>query len=73
MFGGVAAILCERIARKKGIGIRVIQCLCVILLIPSVLILSLEGLLSSEIVSTLFAAVVGYVLSGIGKDEPASD
>ena len=38
-------------------------------MLPVIGILALEQRLSSEAVATLLGTVVGYVLSGIGKDE----
>lgn len=70
MVAGVIGLFVERIWRKRGIGVRVIQLLTVILVLPVVLILALEGILKGETVATLIGAVVGYILSGIGKDEP---
>ena len=70
MVVGVIGLFVERIWRKRGIGVRVIQLLTVILVLPVVLILALEGVLKGETVATLIGAVVGYILSGIGKDEP---
>ena len=69
MLGGVVGIFWERIRGDRGIGVRIIQFLTVILLIPTLLILALEGLLEQQTVATLLGAVVGYILSGIGKDE----
>jgi len=70
MVGGLIGIFVERCRTKRGIGVRVIQFLSVVLVIPVIFILALEKVLSSETVGTLLGAVVGYVLSGIGKDEP---
>ena len=71
MIGGVAGVFVERMRSGKGIGVRVIQLLSVVLVVPVVLILALEGVLGGETVGTLLGAIVGYILSGIGKDEPA--
>ena len=67
---GLVGILWERCCKNKGIGVRVIQFLTVVFLLPIILILALEGVLEGETVATLLGAIVGYVLSGIGKDEP---
>ena len=69
MVGGTAGVFIERYRTKRGIGVRIIQFLAVIIVVPVVLILALENILSSEAVATLLGAVVGYILSGIGKDE----
>jgi hypothetical protein len=54
---------------KKGIGVRAIQFLAVVLLIPSIVVLSLVGKLEGQATATLLGTIVGYVLSAIGKDE----
>lgn len=69
MVAGLIGIFIERLITKRGIGVRVIQFLAVTLIIPSILILSLEGILEAQASATLFGTIVGYVLSGIGKDE----
>jgi len=70
MVGGVVGVFIERMRTKRGIGVRVIQFLTVTLVLPSILILALENVLSGQTTATLIGAIVGYILSGIGKDEP---
>ena len=70
MVGGLTGIFTERIVKNRGIGVRIIQFLTVTLVLPIILILALEGILKGETVATLLGAIVGYILSGIGKDEP---
>ena len=70
MVGGVIGVFVERLRTKRGIGVRVIQFMTVTLILPIILILALEGVLSGQTTATLIGAVVGYILSGIGKDEP---
>lgn len=72
MAGALGGILYDRIKKNKGIGVRVIQFLAVSFVIPTVLILALEAKLSTDATAAILGAVVGYVLSGIGKDEPMS-
>lgn len=54
----------------KGIGARLIQIICVILIIPSIIILSLEKVLTGETVATIIGGLIGYTLSGVGNFEP---
>lgn len=68
----LGGILYDRIKRQKGIGVRVIQFLAVCFVIPALLILALEGKISTEVTGTLIGTIIGYTLSGIGKDEPSS-
>ena len=69
MVVGLIGIFVERWHSKRGIGVRIIQFLAVVLVVPIVFVLALEKILSSETVGTLLGAVVGYILSGIGKNE----
>ena len=69
MIFGLVALMYHRIKFKKGIGVRAIQFLSVVFVVPAILILALERVLNSEVVAALYGAVIGYVLSGIGKDE----
>lgn len=50
---------------KGGIGARVIQFTTIALLVPSLIILSLEGILQGETIATIIGGLIGYVLSGI--------
>ena len=70
---GVIGIFIERARTKRGIGVRVIQFATVLLVLPIVLVLAVERILESQTVATLIGAIVGYILSGIGKDEPQKD
>ena len=72
MIVALGGILYDRIKNKKGIGVRVIQFLAVSFAIPTVLILALEARLSTDATAGILGAIAGYVLSGIGKDEPVS-
>jgi hypothetical protein len=69
MAGGLTWVCCNRTKMKKGIGVRVIQFLAVIFIIPSIIILALEGVIVSETTAALLGAIIGYILSGIGQDE----
>ena len=60
-------IIFHRIWTNKGLGARSIQFLAVGMLVPAVLILSLEAVIDSATVGTLIGAMVGYLLSGIGE------
>ena len=45
------------------------QLFAVYMLIPAIVILATTGLLEPQTTATLIGAIVGYILSGIGKDE----
>jgi len=68
MLVGLVGVLCERVKRKKGIGVRSIQFLFVAIAVPAVVILALEGVLSSEGVSALLGVLIGYMLFGFAKE-----
>jgi len=69
MIIGVASIPLSSRLTKDGMR-RVIQFLGVILVIPTIVILSLEKILSAETTGTLIGAVTGYLLSGLGSETP---
>jgi hypothetical protein len=78
-FGGLLVILIGLIGglhnrhhQEKGIGIRLIQWTLVVLALPILFILGLEGVISSESITALFGTVIGYVLAGISVDDMAS-
>jgi phosphate starvation-inducible membrane PsiE len=59
----------NRIKLGKGIGLRFIQYLGLTVLVPIIVILSLEGRIGQEMTGAIAAAAVGAILAGIGKDE----
>jgi hypothetical protein len=62
----------NRIQLRRGPGLRFIQYLGLTVLVPLIVILSLEGCISQEMTGAIAAASVGGVLGAIGKDEPES-
>lgn len=66
---GVIGGVWNRLKLGKGIGLRFIQYLGLTVLLPIIVILSLEGRISQEMTGAIAAAGVGAVLAGIGKDE----
>lgn len=69
MLVGLIGIMIDRIFFKKGISVRVIQLIAVIFIIPTILILSIEDFFDSDVVGVLLGAIVGFILSGVGRDE----
>ena len=67
--GGAIGGVWNRLKLGKGIGLRFIQYLGLTVLVPIIVILSLEGRISQEMTGAIAAAAVGAVLTGIGKDE----
>ena len=63
-------ILVQRLWSKKSIGTRVIQFAAVSLMFPTIIILSIEGVLEGTAVGTLLGGLAGYLLSGVsGYDQ----
>lgn len=55
---------------SKGLGVRVIQLVGLLIVVPVVAILALECRLSGEGVGTILGAIVGYALGGITSPIP---
>src|ERR1700756_767240 len=78
MCAGVVSLVVILVKRNRGIGSSAIQFVGVCLVIPAVVLLSLEDKVSKENVGTILGAVIGYVLAGIGessdkgKDHPTN-
>jgi hypothetical protein len=68
MAGAIGGVW-NRLKLGKGIGLRFIQYLGLTVLLPIIVILSLEGRISPEMTGAIAAAAVGAVLAGVGKDE----
>ena len=66
---GILGIFWNRYYLKKGIGKRTIQFAAVTLVIPSILILAMEGILNPDVVATLLGTIVGYTLSGLADED----
>ncbi|HYB60645.1 MAG TPA: hypothetical protein VEH50_04115 [Methylomirabilota bacterium] len=67
--GGMIGGIWNRLKLNKGIGIRFIQFLGLTVLVPVIVILSLEGRISVEMTGAVAAAAVGAVLAGLAKGE----
>jgi hypothetical protein len=71
MLIGVGGVVLFRLRDKdKGLGVRIIQFVAVVTVLPSILILALEKALTPETTATLFGTITGYLLSGIGDYKP---
>ena len=68
---GILGLFAERIIHDRSLGIRSIQFMTVLFIFPTILILSVEEILNTQTVATLLGALIGYLLSGISKDEKA--
>src|SRR5688572_9280071 len=78
VLGALWSLSGERINGEHGttrgakivINPRHIQFVSVGLIVPTILILGLEKVLTSETTATLIGGLAGYLLSGIGRYEP---
>jgi hypothetical protein len=61
---GIVLAFIHRIKTRMGFGLRFIQVLAVVTLVPFVAILGLEGKISAE-VGTLLGTVAGFCLGGL--------
>ena len=61
----IAGVFWRIIRKNKGIGIRLIQFTCVVLIIPTIVILAIENIIKGETVATIIGGLIGYVLSGV--------
>lgn len=64
---GILALFINRWHLNKGIGARIIRFTGVLLVVPLIGILSLEGVLEAQTTGTVFGALLGYLLSGISN------
>ena len=55
----------------KGVGARFIQLIALLVILPLVGILALEGKLSGETAGSLLGVAIGYTLSGIERAVPS--
>ena len=71
MLLGTFMLTLLRLRDNKGIGVRFIQGLALLLIVPCIAILALEGKLTGEGTGTVIGAVVGFSLSGIANAVPS--
>lgn len=69
MLGGVGGIFYGVFKGTIALSVRTLQFLAVAMVVPGVLILSLERSIGNESTAALLGAVVGYVLAGGVKNE----
>ncbi len=69
MLGGVGGILYGVLKGTLAFSSRTIQFVAISCILPGTLILSLERSLGNEGTAAIYATIVGYVLSGLGKQD----
>ncbi len=62
---GLLGLFHNRYKLERSIGVRSIQFSAVVFVIPTILILALEGILNTEVIATLLGTIIGYTLSSI--------
>jgi hypothetical protein len=68
MAGGLGGIYYLIIKQNATLGMKTIQFLAIVFVLPLMLVLGVMNVLGRETIGTLLGVVVGYVLSGFGKD-----
>ncbi len=68
MAGGLAVMYYLIMNQKVAFGARAIQFLAIVLILPLLLILGMFNILGRETIGTVIGVIVGFVLSGFGRD-----
>ncbi len=68
MAGGLAAIYYLITKQNATIGTKAIQFLAIVFVLPLLIVLGIHNVLGRETIGTLLGVIVGYVLSGSGKE-----
>lgn len=68
MAGGLYGIFYLVVKQNATIGIRSIQFLAVVFMLPLLIILGINNILGRETIGTLLGVIGGYVLSGTWKE-----
>ncbi len=68
MAGGLGGIFYLVIKQNATIGIKTIQFISIVFILPLLLILGLYNVLGRETIGTLLGVIVGFILSWFGKE-----
>ncbi len=68
MAGGLAGIYYLIIKQNATLGAKTIQFVAIVFVLPLMLVLGVMNVLGRETIGTIVGVVVGYVLSGFGKE-----
>jgi hypothetical protein len=68
MAGGLGGIFYLIIKQQAVIGAKTIQYTAIIFIVPALIVLGIMNVLGRETIGTLLGVIVGYVLSGFGKE-----
>jgi hypothetical protein len=70
MLVGLIVVVWHRLKQERGLSAITVQFLSLVLVFPTILILSLEGVLKGETSGTLIGALAGYLFSEFGRRTP---
>lgn len=65
---GVIFGFINRTHQYLGVGKRYIQYIAVVILLPIILILAMQGIIEKQLLGGLLGAIIGYTLSDLAKD-----
>ncbi len=68
MAGGLGGVYYLIIKQNASLGIKAIHFIAVVFTLPLLLVLGLYNVLGRETIGTILGVVIGYVLSGFGKE-----
>jgi hypothetical protein len=68
MAGGLGGIFYLVIKQNATLGMKTLQFLAIVFILPLMLVLGVMNVLGRETIGTILGVVVGYVLSGFGKE-----
>lgn len=68
MAGGLAGIFHLIIKQNASLGTRTTQFLAIVFVLPLMIVLGIHNVLGRDAIGTLLGVIVGYVLSGSGKE-----
>jgi hypothetical protein len=68
MAGGLGGTFYLIMKQNAVLGAKTIQLIAIVFILPLLIILGIMNVLGRETIGTLLGVVVGYVLSGFGKE-----
>jgi hypothetical protein len=72
MLIGLLVVVWHRVKQDMGLSNLALQFVSVIFVFPTILILSLEGVLKGETAGTLIGTLAGYLFSEFGKNRSST-
>ncbi len=68
MAGGLGGVFYLVVKQNAAIGVKTIQFLAIVFVLPLMLVLGIFNVLRTETIGPLVGVIIGYVLSGFGKE-----